>query len=171
MADISAIAAAVSALNGAKDISQAMIGLRDSAAFQSKLIEFQSKLIDANSATFAAQDERAALLKRIGQLEEEVAAFKAWEADKNRYELEDLYTGLFAYIPKKGMENGEPPHALCANCFQRKTKSILQSNGSHDVHHHEWFCAACNFRARHQWRNMDQLIHKTREVNKSKNSV
>lgn len=142
--------------------------MRDSAAFQAKLIEFQSKLIDANNASFAAQDERTALLKRISQLEEEVAALKAWNADKERYELENLYTGLFAYIPKEGMEKGEPPHALCANCFERKTKSFLQSNGNHDVHQHEWFCPKCGFRARHQWRQMDQLITKTREVKAKK---
>jgi DNA repair exonuclease SbcCD ATPase subunit len=169
MPDISAIAAAVSALNGAKDIAQAMIGLRDGAAFQAKLIEFQSKLIDANSAAFAAQDERASLLKRISQLEEEMATFKAWNADKERYELEALFDGgLFAYIPKEGMENRQPLHALCAKCFEHNTKSILQSNGDHDVHRHEWFCPGCGFRARHQWRHMDKLIAKTREVKRIK---
>ena len=68
MVDISAIASAVSSLKAAKDIAESMIGLRDAQAFQSKLLEFQSKLIDANNATFAAQDERTTLLERIGAL-------------------------------------------------------------------------------------------------------
>jgi hypothetical protein len=63
--DLSAIAAALSSLKAAKDIAEAMIGLRDTTAFQAKLIEFQSKLIDANNAAFAAQDERSAFLLRI----------------------------------------------------------------------------------------------------------
>ncbi|MET3972701.1 hypothetical protein ACT4MK_08590 [Bradyrhizobium barranii] len=47
MVDISAITGAITALKGANDIAQAMIGLRDAAAFQSKLIEFQNKILEA----------------------------------------------------------------------------------------------------------------------------
>jgi hypothetical protein len=57
MPDLTAIAAALSSLKAAKDIAEAMIGLRDTAAFQGKLLEFQSKLIDANNAAFSAQEE------------------------------------------------------------------------------------------------------------------
>jgi hypothetical protein len=87
MVDMSAIASALASLKAAKDIAEAMIGLRDSAAFQAKLIEFQSKIIDANSAAFAAQEERATLLGRIRELEEQMAELEAWEAEKQRYEL------------------------------------------------------------------------------------
>jgi hypothetical protein len=99
MPDIGAIASAVSALNGAKDIAQAMIGLRDSAAFQAKLLEFQSKLIDANSATLAAQDERSSLLEQIRKLEKEVADLKAWDTEKQRYQLTEIGPAAFAYVP------------------------------------------------------------------------
>jgi hypothetical protein len=61
MPDMLAIAQALNALRAAKDIAEAMIGLRDTAAFQGKLIEFQSKIIDANNAAFSAQEERGAL--------------------------------------------------------------------------------------------------------------
>ena len=126
MPDISAFAAALSSLNAAKDIAQAMIGLRDSAAFQTKLLEFQSKLLDANRATFAAQDERAALLERIRTLEEKVASFETWEAEKQRYKLEKFGTG-FAYVLKPEAEGGELPHQICANCYARGKKSFLAS--------------------------------------------
>jgi hypothetical protein len=42
MPDFSAIAAALSSLKAANDIAEAMIGLRDTAMLQSKLLEFQS---------------------------------------------------------------------------------------------------------------------------------
>jgi hypothetical protein len=124
MPDISAFAAALSSLNAAKDIAQAMIGLRDSAAFQTKLLEFQSKLLDANRAAFAAQDERAALLERIRALEEKVASFETWEAEKQRYELKPFGTG-FAFVLKPEAQPTETPHQLCANCFARGDKSYL----------------------------------------------
>ena len=87
MPDISAIASALSSLKAAKDIAEAMISLRDTATFQAKLIEFQGKLIDANNAAFAAQDERTALLERIRDLEKQVTDLKAWDTEKQCYEL------------------------------------------------------------------------------------
>jgi hypothetical protein len=96
MPDLTAFASALASLKAAKDVAEAMIGLRDTAAFQGELIEFQSKIIDANDSAFAAQEERAALLKRIGELEKQVADFKAWETEKQRYKLEQVDAGAFA---------------------------------------------------------------------------
>jgi len=124
--DISAIAGTVSALKGAMDITKAMIGLHDAQALQAKVIELNAKILEAQSSTFAANDERSALIQRLSELETEVARLKKWETEKQRYQLERLPPGAFAYALKKGMENGEPPHRLCANCYQRNKKSILQ---------------------------------------------
>jgi hypothetical protein len=126
MPDLTAIAHALSALKAAKDIAEAMIGLRDTAAFQGKLLEFQSKIIDANSASFAAQDERATMLERIRDLEKEVADLKAWEAEKQRYKLKEIGDRVFAQSLKEEAAFGEPPHYICAGCFQERKKSILQ---------------------------------------------
>jgi hypothetical protein len=112
MPDISALAAALPSLKAAKDIAEAMIGLRDSAAFQAKLIEFQSKLIDANNASFVAQDERATLLERIRDLEEKVAGFETWDAEKNRYELKEFGRGAFAYTLKPEAQGAAPPQEI-----------------------------------------------------------
>jgi hypothetical protein len=107
MPDMLAIAQALNALKAAMDIAETMIGLRDSAAFQGKLIEFQSKIIDANNAAFAAQEERSALLERIYELEKQVADFEAWEREKEKYELKELNAGAPAYLPKPGMQDAK----------------------------------------------------------------
>jgi len=70
MPDMSAIAAAFSSLKAMKDIAEAMIGLRDIAAFRERQIEFQGKIIDANSALSALQDERTTLIETIREHEE-----------------------------------------------------------------------------------------------------
>jgi hypothetical protein len=72
-----------------------------------KLIEFQSKIIDANNAAFAAQEERSALLERIYELEKQVADFEAWEREKEKYELKELNAGAPAYLPKPGMQDAK----------------------------------------------------------------
>jgi hypothetical protein len=127
MVDISAIGSALSSFKAAKDIAEAMIGLRDASAFQSKLIEFQSKILDAHDSAFAAQEERSALIDKVRQLEEEVANFKAWETEKKRYELKPLAEGVFAYALKPDAQGSEPAHWICAGCYQNAQKSILQT--------------------------------------------
>jgi rubrerythrin len=142
MPDMSAIAIAISSLNAAKNIAESMIGLRDAATFQGKLIEFQSKLIDANNASFAAQDERFSLLQRIRELEEKVTDFEAWEHEKQRYELKNLGDGAFAQMLKPGMRGTEPPHWICTNCYEHGHKATLQNvmvKGRGQV----WTCPSC----------------------------
>jgi hypothetical protein len=147
MPDISAIASALSSLKAAKDIAEAMVSLRDTAAFQSKLIEFQGKLIDANNAAFAAQDERTALLERIRELEKQVADLKAWETEKQRYQLQEISPGASAHVLKKEAQGTEPIHWLCANCYNNGKKSILQ-RGQEDLDGSRripgWDCPTCH---------------------------
>ena len=143
MPDMTAIAAALSSLKAAKDIAEAMIGLRDAAAFQGKLLEFQSKLIDANNAAFAAQDERSTMLERIRELEKEVAELKAWETEKQRYELKDVGHGVFAYMNKPAVRGEEPPHWLCPTCFENGKKSHLQFSTQISGGGSVYRCAGC----------------------------
>jgi hypothetical protein len=128
---MSSFSAALGALKAAKDIAEAMIGLRDATAFQGKLFEFQSKIIDAQNSVFAANDERATLIESERQLKEEVASLKAWDAQKQRYDLQIVpsYHKILAYALKPEAKTSEPPHWLCATCFQNRKASILQPEG------------------------------------------
>ena len=142
MADMSDLAVAVVKLKAAKDIAESMVGLRDAAAFQQKQIEFQSKLLDANNAAFAAQEERAAMLERVRELEKEITRLEAWEADKQRYELISLAPNTVAYAPKETMRGTEPPHYLCANCFTNEKKSFLQQHVRGE-NFNKYICNSC----------------------------
>jgi hypothetical protein len=127
MVDISAIAGTVSALKGAVDITKAMISLHDAEAVKAKVIELNAKILEAQSAAFVANDERAALIERVSQLEKEVADLKAWDAQKQRYDLTDLGNGAFAYAVKESMRAGEPDHKICATCYADRRRSVLQT--------------------------------------------
>ncbi len=74
----------------------------------------------------SANDERAALVDKIRQLEEKVASLEAWNTEKQRYQLVDIGEGTFAFALKQSMSGGEPPHYICANCYEHSEKSILQ---------------------------------------------
>lgn len=127
MVDMSAIAGVMASLNAAVNITKAMKDLSEWSAVQSKVIELQGAILEAQSNIFAANEERSALIEKVGTLEKEVATLKAWEAEKQRYELKELRTGLFAYALKEEMKGTEPIHELCAECYQKGEKSLLQS--------------------------------------------
>jgi NAD-dependent SIR2 family protein deacetylase len=127
MVDVSAIAGTVSALKGAMDITKAMIGLHDAQAVQAKVIELNAKILEAQSSAFTANDERAALIDRVRQLENEVARLRAWEAEKQQYQFAEVSQGVYAYTPKEGAEAAKVFHMLCANCFQQNEPSVLQA--------------------------------------------
>ncbi|MBI4922326.1 MAG: hypothetical protein HY834_11295 [Devosia nanyangense] len=107
-------------------------------------LTLQQHIFDARDALSATQEKQATALKRIIDLEGEIASFKNWEAEKQRYKLETLPPGIHMYGLKPGMENGEPPHKICATCFNQGFKSLLhitgQGNGLTS-----WKCHRCGF--------------------------
>lgn len=156
MIDAGSVSAIASSLKAAGDIAKTMIGLRDSGMLQSKTIELQSMILDAQSSAFSAQQERASLIERIGALEAEVARLKAWDTEKQRYELQKWGNGAFARVLKEGEANGEPIHALCAKCYDSGIKSILQANGHIKIYDHAWDCPTCRFSLRARSNVMDK---------------
>ncbi len=126
MPDMSALGAAMTSFKAMKDITEAMIGMRDTALFQGKAIELQSKIMDAQSSVFAANEERAMLIEKVSALEKQIARLEAWETEKQKYELKEIVGGAFAYSLKKEAAGTEPPHEICASCYQKGTKSFLQ---------------------------------------------
>jgi hypothetical protein len=148
------IAETISGLHAVKtafDIAKGLKDIDDATRRNAAVIELQEKILTAQTA-------QSALVEKVGDLEKEVAGLKAWDADKQRYELKQLTMGFFAYIPKEGMERGEPIHALCANCYQRGVKSLLQSNGEPQIFKHAWVCHACKTSNKNGYYNLKELV-------------
>lgn len=151
MVDISAIAGTASSLKAAGEIVQAMIGLRDASAFQTKAIELQRQILTAQQSALAAHSDQFALLQRVRELEEEVRRVKAWETEKERYSLAEVSTGSFAYLVKPEARGAEPVHAICTNCYEHGRKSILQwVQGSYSA---EFRCPGCKAEFPADWQS------------------
>src|SRR4051794_11490584 len=125
MPDMSAITGIAASLNTAMNIMKAMKDLHDLSVVQSKVIELQSVILEAQSSVFSANEERSKLVDRVRQLEKEVAGVEAWEAEKQRYEQADAGDGNIVYALKPAMRGTEQPHYACANCYQQRKISIL----------------------------------------------
>lgn len=97
------------------------------------LSEVNTELITSQAATVAAQRESLALQEKqftftqtIRELEEKIGQMEDWNSERECYELAEVTPGFFAYRLKPEMEANEIPHPLCANCFSKGEKSILQ---------------------------------------------
>lgn len=131
--------ALVGSLKTAGEITQAMIGLRDSAQIQSKVIELNGLILAAQNSAFAANVDLTRLLQRVNDLEKQVAEFDTWNAEKQRYELVNYGDETYAYRLK-----GEASHRACAKCFHKKEISILQNVGGIYHGQEQFWCPSCN---------------------------
>jgi hypothetical protein len=123
------ISAGLSSLKTMKDLVQGLNAAKTEAAINSVKIELQSLILEAQQGLFSAQEAQSASAHRIAQLEQEIMQLKDWSAEAQRYQLVNIHLGAVAYMPKPGMENGEPAHWLCANCFNQRRKSFLVFKG------------------------------------------
>lgn len=123
------ISAGLSSLKAASDIIKGLNAANTLTAINEVKIGLQERVMEAREALTAAQEAQSTSLQRIRDLEQEIVQLKDWEAEKQRYQLNAIDRGAFAYMLKPGMENGEPPHWLCANCFGKRHKSFLQFKG------------------------------------------
>lgn len=140
--DMASIQAAVMSLKAAADIASGLIKLKTASEIQAKVAELNAEIISAQTSALAANSEQFALLKKVRDLEEEVARVKAWEAEKERYELHEHTAGIFTRRLKASMQSGEPMHEICANCYETQRKSPLQTQRG-ERHTTVLFCPAC----------------------------
>lgn len=127
--DLTLIQGAVSSLKLASDIAQGFLKLKSISEVQGKVIDLQSAILAAQSNALAANSDQMTMVEEIRSLQEELAKIRAWEAEKQRYELKMLEAGIYAYTLKRGAAEGEPSHWLCSRCFNEGKKSLLQSQG------------------------------------------
>jgi hypothetical protein len=137
------IAAAVTGIRAALDITKAMVGLRDAEAFRAKSIELQAVVLDAFEKAIEARDAYTAQADRIRLLETEMANLKAWDAEKQNYELKPIGEGSVAYMLKPDKRGAEPPHWLCPNCFSKGQPSFLNPTGAQVGRQWIYKCDSC----------------------------
>jgi hypothetical protein len=118
------------------DLAKGLKDIDDRTTRNAVAIELQEKIL-------AAQQQQASLIQKVSALEKEVADMKAWEADKQRYELKKIGHGAVAYMLKPHTRGAEPPHWLCPNCYAQHKKAYFQPTG--EERHRAWIyrCQGC----------------------------
>lgn len=100
-------------------------------------------IMDLTDKIISAKSDYAVLQERVGELEKELMRHEKWEAEKQRYRLTDFGGGTFAYALKEDMANGDPPHRLCARCYEEGHPSILQFDDRNGVGQDRYDCPRC----------------------------
>jgi hypothetical protein len=137
------IAAGLASLRAALDITKAMVGLRDAETFRAKSIELQGVILEALDKAIEAREAYAAQIDRVRTLEAEVASLKAWDAEKERYELKTVGRGAVAYMLKPEARGSAPPHWLCPNCYAQGKKAFFQATGAMLQRSRVYRCQGC----------------------------
>jgi hypothetical protein len=127
MADMTLIAQAFTSLQSATQITKALIGLRDTAMIDSKVIELRDHLIEAQGSTMQAQTEQSSLIQEVRALKQQIMNMENWNEEKQRYQLTAPWPGCFVHALKESCKGTEPPHWICEHCYQDSRKSILHN--------------------------------------------
>lgn len=119
----------LSSLKSAADIARAMTEIRDATTVQTKAFELTREIIAAQQGTLSALAAQQSLLVELRELKDKIAQFEAWDSEKQRFELVDHGCGTYTRVLKADFANGEPKHQICAQCFEKGKKGLLQSRG------------------------------------------
>jgi hypothetical protein len=144
MPDLIAISQGFNAIKAATEILKTIAGLRDSAKLLENTVELNQKILSVQTALADAQAEQTTLVQTIREREEEIAGMKAWETEKQRYELRQVsHIGSTAYVLKSDARGSQPSHCICTACYEHAKKGILQPTAKIEMRYPTWQCLEC----------------------------
>jgi hypothetical protein len=121
--------AAYNSVKAAFDIAKGVMSVTNDVKVKLATSELIGTLADSLEQIVAARKAHMDLLDRITELESALAKKAAWEAEKASYELRTSPFGPHFYALTA---DGTPPsHRLCANCFDKGERSVLQTTNKH----------------------------------------
>jgi hypothetical protein len=126
----------ISAFKAMFDLAKGLKDIDDAARRNAAAIELQEQILAAQSAQTLA-------VERIRELEKQVADFETWDTEKKRYELKNVGHSCFARMLKPEARGGEPPHFVCANCYDQRRISVIQRSKPKPEARIDFFCPNC----------------------------
>ncbi len=127
---------AIGITKGATEIAQNVRGLigkpdADPEATKKLVSELLDRLI-------RLQTEQLAMQSAILDFQQEQRRIERFQAEADRYELKRTEQGSLIYELKQSQANSDPSHCICATCYEKQIKSILQP-----VAHNTLSCGTC----------------------------
>lgn len=143
MAGPNPISKTLATLQSAYGLAKNIADLDEAHAIKVQIGELLAQILSAQESEMRSQERESALTRQVHELEQRIDQMETWNAEKQRYQLTDFGAGTFAYALKPGMENDEPPHRACANCFKKGHISILQFRHHNMMRQDVYNCPSC----------------------------
>jgi hypothetical protein len=131
---ISEITSAIGSAKVAFDMAKGMAALKNQVDVQMKAAELLNVIIDLQGKLQEAQAATAAIQAELREVRTQQRELEDWAAEKSHYRLHRFEPGGIVYRYHATSEDDAPPHDLCADCYHKNVKSILQATapvGSH----------------------------------------
>jgi hypothetical protein len=123
---VSELLTVVASVKAMSDILKASLDLHTFNQVTAVLSKVNDDLMKAQGAALKAQAEQAQLTEEVRALKEQLAAIDRWEAVAQNYSLKAIVPDVFVYEYVGLSPETVPSHFACANCFERRVRSILQ---------------------------------------------
>jgi hypothetical protein len=138
------------------DIARGLKCLKNLSEVQAAAVELNEQIINIQQQLFDANTAMSAQVEHIRELEAQIARMNDWQAQKQRYHLVAPFPACMVYALQESMSGGEPAHYLCAACFQKGHRSILQGRETHGPGRATavYYCPDCKSEAKTQWSNV-----------------
>ncbi len=142
--DLTSIQSALSGLAAAVDLIKHGFKTREAFLQGETATKLLSELLSVYGHAAAVQSQLTAATDQIRDLKQRIVDAEHWATERSRYELHEAAPGCFVYRVKELERGSEPAHLLCANCYQRGVKSILQHETLSIGRAKVLFCTGCN---------------------------
>jgi regulator of replication initiation timing len=141
---VSATAAVLTSFAHANNLLKAGLAVRDSVVNLEQVNELLAEINSIQAGYFSLLQQNTSMLAEVDNLKKEIASFKTWDTQKQRYQLTPFESGPgIVYALKESMSNSEPPHYICTRCYEEGKRMILQPAKINGFIH--IVCPSCKF--------------------------
>lgn len=118
--------AMITGIKTAIDLASAIKTISDDVELKSKTSDLYNTIIALQTGIMEMQAQNSSLLQENNSLSKKLMKIETWENEKSKYLLREICTQVFVYESKSTDTNTDPNHWLCAQCYNKGVKSILQ---------------------------------------------
>jgi hypothetical protein len=138
---IESISAVLTILKRASSAALSLHRISKDAAVNKKAVELTNAIIALQKYIMSVQAQYAKVVDAKRDLEKKLMEAEDWSKTQSHYDLKKLRSGFLVRSPNKLHPSPQPLHWLCANCYDKKNKSVLQPEQGEE---YQLVCPQCN---------------------------
>lgn len=115
--------------NGIENFWSLLKRVKTTSALREQAIESQAAIIELQTTLLNMQSQYQGLLQEKDALKKQLAKMEDWKSEAAKYELQNLWGGVFVYAQRPEYDRLTQAHWLCTRCYEDGQKSVLVRTG------------------------------------------